>query len=174
MANNAQSPSTGRTTNPSRATTPTRVHGRQADVRPLLSPFQTEGVILRMAGVLSADAALHPGARKEHLAYINGALSVAASLGVLSDERALAVRTAAINLFDSATRPARERAAADPAFAQMISAVRRKGGASLRAPLPMAELGEDAARAMLGRLMAAGVIGAARPGGFHPITAGEC
>lgn len=96
------------------------------------------------------------------------------SLGVLSDERGLAVRTAAINLFESATKPARERANSDPAFAQMISAVRRKGGASIGAPLPMVELGEDAARAMLGRLMAAGVIGAARADGFHPITGGEC
>lgn len=142
-------------------------------VHAALSPEQTEGTILRMAGVLSADAARHPSAHKEHVAYISGALALATSVGVLTDERALEVRRAALALFEAACYPEREYRA-DPAFAAMVSAVRKKGGASVDAPLAMAELGSTAAKAMLGRLMAAGIVGAADAAGFHPVIAGEC
>lgn len=145
----------------------------QNALQPLLSPEQTEGAILRMAAVLSADATRSTVALREHVAYVGGALALAVSLGLLTDHRALEVRKACLGLFDGARHPAGEHRA-DPAFAAMVSAVRRNGGASTDAPLPMAELTRPAATAMLGRLMAAGIVGAADLTGFHPVIAGEC
>ncbi|MGE7139636.1 hypothetical protein ACQKIE_18575 [Luteibacter sp. NPDC031894] len=126
-----------------------------------------------MAAVLSVDAAMSPEALREHIAYVGGALALAVTLGVLSDHRALEVRKACLGLFDGVRHPRREHRA-DPAFAAMVSAVRRNGGASLEAPLPMAELPRAAATAMLGRLMTAGIVGAADLAGFHALTTGEC
>jgi hypothetical protein len=130
-------------------------------------------VILRMAASLSADATRSAAAHEAHVAYVSGALALAVSLGVLTDERGLEVRRAALVLFEAAAVPERAHRA-DPAFAAMVSAVRKKGGASLDAPLPMAELDRRAATAMLGRLMAAGIVGQADVTGFHPVIAGEC
>jgi len=141
--------------------------------QPRLLAEHTEGCILRMAAVLSADAAKSPATLREHIAYVSGALALAVSTGALSDQRALEVRKACLGLFDGARQP-RAEYRADPAFAALVSAVRRNGGASLDAPLPMAELTRTAAAAMLGRLMATGIVGAADLTGFHPVIAGEC
>jgi hypothetical protein len=173
MPNNAQRSTRGDTRAAGRSSNTTAAHRSGKGVQPLLTAEQTEGVVMRMAAVLSADAAKSTTARAQHIAYVGGALALAVSLGVLSDDRALEVRRAAIALVDAAALPAREYRA-DPAFAVMVSAVRKKGGASLDAPLPMAELDRTAAVAMLGRLMAAGIVGGPDAAGLHRIIAGEC
>ncbi|WP_036129192.1 hypothetical protein [Luteibacter mycovicinus] len=141
----------------------------------LLTPGQTEGVILRMAGVLSADMAGHPQVRAKHLAYVTGALHLAVALGALTDARAVAVRQAAVDLFDGAPRSGSVRAgAADPAFAALVATVRRNGGASMNEPLPLAELPPSKAAHMLARLIASGVVDGGDVTGFHRATKGDC
>ena len=138
-------------------------HGRSAP-----SAAQTECVVLRMAGSLSVDAARHPSARSTHLAYITGALALAVSLDVLADDRALELRQACIALFDAAAEGGAERLkSSDPAFARVVSAVRRNGGASLVQPLAIAELSRPEAARMLSRLVATGIVGPADLAGFH-------
>jgi hypothetical protein len=126
-----------------------------------------------MAGVLSADVASHPQARPQHLAYVSGAIALAMALGVISEERALQIRRASVDLFDGAARPLRA-GAADPAFATLVTAVRRHGGASLNEPLAMAELSPSRAAHMLARLIATGVVDGGDVTGYHRAAKGEC
>ena len=140
-----------------------------------LTPNQTEGVILRIAGIFSADLASHPQARNGHTAYISGAIALALALGELSDRRALEVRQACLDLFDGARRPApSRRGTPDPGFASLVAAVRRHGGASLNEPLAMAEMPAGTAALMLGRLIAAGVVDNGDVTGYHRVAKGDC
>lgn len=117
----------------------------------------------------------HPQVRAKHLAYVTGALHLAVALGALTDARAVAVRQAAVDLFDGAPRSGSPCAgAADPAFAALVTTVRRHGGASMNEPLPMAELSPSNAAHMLARLIATGVVDGGDVTGFHRATKGDC
>lgn len=135
---------------------------------------RAEGVILRMAGVASADVAQYPSTRPMHQAHIAGAIEMALNMGMLTDQRALQLRQACIELLDGARRATPGQAAPDPAFASMVTAVRRHGGASLNEPLGMAELPAGRAAQMLARLIAAQVVDTGDVHGFHRVTKGDC
>ncbi len=175
MENRAQNRQGGTTRRTGTSTNTTAAPRPPRSVEPRLTREQTEGVILRMAGGLAADAARAPDARRMHQAYVNGAIALATALGVLTDARAVEVMRAAAAVFDGVAGVDPKRlAAADPAFAALVSAVRRNRGASLNSPFSMAQLSPAVATAMLGRLIDAGVVGPADCNGFHPVIAGEC
>jgi hypothetical protein len=128
-----------------------------------------------MAAGLSADAARAPEARRAHQAFVNGAIALAGALGMLTDARAVQVMRAVEAVFDGVAGVDPKRlAAADPAFAALVAAVRRNRGASINSPLSMAQLSPAVATAMLGRLVDAGIVGPADCNGFHHLIAGEC
>lgn len=67
--------------------------GRQSRTKAALAGT-VELTILRMAIRLGLDAKTNPEAAKQHSAYVNGAIALAMTLGILTEERALALRAA--------------------------------------------------------------------------------
>jgi hypothetical protein len=132
-----------------------------------------EMVILRVAEVLSRDATRNPHTREAHTAYVSGAIGMAISLGVLTEDRAMQLRKACGLMMTGATIPEPGAVAIDPDYARIIVAVRRNAGATLTTPVELADIGTTAAQDMLTRLQADGIIGEADMLGFYPLRAGE-
>lgn len=172
-ASHATSRATSATKPRRHPTHPTAAAHAAMAARALMSPEQTEGVIIRAAGCLSQDLANHPSARTCHLSNISGMLGLAVALGILTDDRAVEIRRATVELFDGAVQGGNSRRhVADPTFAAIVAAVRRHKGASLNEPLAMAELSPGDAAQFLGRLISARIVGQADASGFHPAIEG--
>lgn len=134
-----------------------------------------ELTIMRMANRLGLDAKINPDAAKQHSAYVNGAIALAMTMGILTDERALALRVACGELIGGAGIPATspsliEALSDDTAYARIVVAVRRHGGATITTPIELAELGSPRAREMLDRMQRDGVIKAADMFGHYTIA----
>lgn len=132
-----------------------------------------EMVALRLAETFGRDTVRNPVTRDAHVAYVNGAIGMALSLGLLPEERAMQLRNACGQMMTGAALPASDSPAIDPGYARIIVAVRRNAGASLSKPAELVELGTVGARAMLVRLQADGIIAEADMFGFHPLRAAE-
>jgi hypothetical protein len=142
------------------------------------SPALVEGTVLRMATGLSVDSAKHPDTRRAHGTFLNGGISLALSLGLISEQRAMTLRNACSHLLDGAELPAQMPGQpvigpADTDYVRVIVAVRRNGGASMDQPADVASLGVTGARKMLDRLRADGVIGEADMLGFSRVIVVE-
>ncbi|WP_199098987.1 hypothetical protein [Dyella sp. ASV21] len=132
-----------------------------------------EAITLRLALTLSRDVSRNPQACAAHSAYINGAIGMALSLGLLSEDRAMQLRKACGQMMTGATLPPSDVPTIDPAYARIIVAVRRNAGATLTSPIEMADLGTTGARAVLARLQQDGIVGEPDMLGFYPLRAGE-
>jgi len=118
-----------------------------------------EMIALRLAEVLGRDVTRNPVTRDAHVAHVNGAIGMALSLGLLTEDRAMQLRKACGQMMTGATLPASDAAAIDPNYARVIVAVRRAGGASIANPPELAELGTTKARETIDRLRADGIVG---------------
>lgn len=114
---------------------------------------------LRLAETLSRDAARNPVTLNTHIAHVNGAIGMALSLGILTEDRAMQLRKACGQMMAGTPLPTSEAAAIEPGYARIIAAVRRAAGASLTNPPEMADLGTAKAREMLDRLRSDGIVG---------------
>lgn len=136
------------------------------------SPSLTEAAVLQMASRLSADAAQYAENRSAHGTYLNGAISLAVSLNLLTEQRAMTLRNACSHLLDGVDMPAQVPAPpVDAAYARIIHAVQRNLGASMDSPADVAGLGVTGARKMLDRLRADHIIGEADIFGFCRLDA---
>lgn len=122
-----------------------------------------ELTVMRMANRLGLDARTNPDAAKQHAAYVNGAIALALTIGVLTEERALALRAACGQLIGGIGLPATSPSLIgalrdDAAYARIVVAVRRHGGATVTTPIELAELGSSNAKEMLNRMQRDGVI----------------
>lgn len=152
---------------------------RQAISRPRLPGKATEiagaaeAIALRLANRLSLDITRHSHTREIHVAHVNGAISMALSLGCLTEERAMQLRKACGQMMTGAALPTSNATAIEPGYARIIVAVRRNAGASINKPVELEDLGIVGARAVLDRLMADGIIAGPDMFGFHPLRAAE-
>src|ERR1700744_5337347 len=122
-----------------------------------------ELTVMRMANRLGLDARTNPDAAKQHAAYVNGAIALALTMGVLTEERALALRAACGQLIGGTGLPATSPSLIDAlrddtAYARLVVAVRRPGGAPMTPPIDIAALGSADAKEMLDRMQPDGVI----------------
>lgn len=147
-----------------------RMAGKASLRRALAS--SAELAALRLAETLSRDTARNPLTLNTHIAHVNGAIGMALSLGILTEDRAMQLRKACGQMMTGAPLPASE-ANIEPGYARIIVAVRHNAGASLTKPDELADMGVVAARSMLDRLQADGILGEADMFGFHPLRAGE-
>jgi len=137
-----------------------------------------ELAVLRMANRLGLDAKTNPEAAKQHSAYVNGAIALAITMGILTEERALALRAACGELIGGVGLPATSPSLigalrGDSAYARIVVAVRRHGGATATTPVELAELGTSQAREMLDRMQRHGVIKAPDMFGHYAIATVE-
>jgi hypothetical protein len=138
------------------------------------SPSLTEAAVLHMAGRLSVDSAKYAENRSAHGTYLNGAISLAVSLNLITEQRAMTLRNACSHLLDGVDMPAQVPAPpVDAAYARVIHAVRRNLGASMDSPADVACLGVTGARKMLERLRADHIIGEADMLGFSRLAVEE-
>lgn len=118
-----------------------------------------EMIALRLAETLGRDAMRNPVTRDAHIAHVNGAIGMALSLGLLTEDRAMQLRKACGQMMTGTPLPASDSAPIDPNYARIIVAVRRAGGASIANPPELTELGTAHARQTIERLRADGIVG---------------
>lgn len=153
--------------------------GRQAVARPRMPGKASEiagtaeAIALRLANRLSLDIARHPHTRDVHIAHLNGAISMALSLGCITEDRAMQLRKACGQMMTGAALPSSDATTIEPGYARIIVAVRRNAGASVAKPEELADLGIADACEMLARLKTDGIIGEPDMFGFHPLHAAE-
>lgn len=128
---------------------------------------------LRLAETLSRDVARNPVTLNAHIAHVNGAIGMALSLGILTEDRAMQLRKACGLMMSGSALPTSEAAAIDPNYARIIVAVRRAGGASVANPPELAELGTTKARETIERLRADGIVGEPDIFGHSALRAAE-
>lgn len=134
---------------------------------------EAERVILRMANRLAIETTKHPHTRDANCAHINGAISLALSMKIVAEDRAMQLRNACGQLLTGAALPVAAGDGADPEYSRLIVAVRRSAGATLDKPDELAQLGLAKAREVLDRMRADGIVGDPDMLGFYPLLAVE-
>lgn len=138
-----------------------------------------EFLLLRIVARLSVDAQHAPSLRDAHGSYVRGCLAMLEALGAIRRDRVIPLLTACNELLDGRLnlqdiRDMKNAAAEpDPTYLRAISLVRRAGQADAARLAGEMDIGERAARELLDRMEATGVIGAPDMFGVRLVLARE-